>query len=106
MYKKGNRMSIKSYTTLDVVVDSCENEVILVTGFANKFLHNGDIIIDRSDEAVSPLGVDTKNFKLNPILLFNHDFSQPIGKIIDIIVSEEGIKITAEKNEKVVALDD
>lgn len=89
-------MSIKSYATLDVVVDSCENEVILITGFANKFLHNGDIIIDRSDEAVSPLGVDTKNFKLNPILLFNHDFSQPIGKIIDIIVSEEGIKITAE----------
>lgn len=96
MYKKGNRMSIKSYATLDVVVDSCENEVILVTGFANKFLHNGDVIIDRSDEAVSPLGVDTKNFKLNPILLFNHDFNQPIGKIIDMIVSEEGIKITAE----------
>jgi HK97 family phage prohead protease len=96
MYKKGNRMSIKSYTTLDVVVDSCENEVILITGFANKFLHNGDVIIDRSDEAVSPLGIDTKNFELNPILLFNHDFNQPIGKIIDIIVSEEGIKITAE----------
>lgn len=89
-------MSIKSYTTLDVVVESCENEVILVTGFANKFLHNGDVIIDRSDEAVSPLGVDTKNFELNPILLFNHDFNQPIGKIIDMIVSEEGIKITAE----------
>ena len=89
-------MSIKSYATLDVVVDSCENEVILVTGFANKFLHNGDVIIDRSDEAVSPLGVDTKNFELNPILLFNHDFNQPIGKIIDMIVSEEGIKITAE----------
>lgn len=96
MYKKGNRMSIKSYATLDVVVDSCENEVILITGFANKFLHDGDVIIDRSDEAVNPLGVDTKNFKLNPILLFNHDFNQPIGKIIDIIVSEEGIKITAE----------
>jgi HK97 family phage prohead protease len=79
-----------------VVVDSCENEVILITGFANKFLHNGDVIIDRSDEAVSPLGIDTKNFELNPILLFNHDFNQPIGKIIDIIVSEEGIKITAE----------
>ena len=89
-------MSIKSYATLDVVVESCENEVILVTGFANKFLHNGEVIIDRSDEAVSPLGVDTKNFELNPILLFNHDFNQPIGKIIDMIVSEEGIKITAE----------
>jgi len=89
-------MNIKSYATLEVAVDSCENEVILITGFANKFLHNGSIIVDRSDEAVNPLGIDIKNFLLNPILLFNHDFSQPIGKINDISISNEGIKVTAE----------
>lgn len=51
----------------------------------------GDIIL--SDAWTKSNGLT--NYKRNPIVLFNHDYSKPIGKSIQIHASEEGLFIKA-----------
>lgn len=34
-----------------------------------------------------------KNYENNPILLFNHDYNKPIGKVIEISTDKKGLKI-------------
>lgn len=34
-----------------------------------------------------------KNFEGNPILLFNHDYNKPIGKVVEMTVDKKGLKI-------------
>jgi len=71
--------------------------VILIEGYANKFLDdNGNIIVDRSMEAVLPSGYDIENFLKNPILLYQHFRDEPIGKVINIDIKPEGLYIQAE----------
>lgn len=36
------------------------------------------------------------NFKKNPIILFNHNYSRPIGKAVDIEPSDNGLKLKAK----------
>lgn len=50
----------------------------------------GDIIVT---EAWSDGGLE--NFKANPVILFNHDYDQPIGKAVDITAIEGGLGLEA-----------
>ena len=34
-----------------------------------------------------------KNFQTNPILLFNHNYDKPIGKVVEIVTDNTGLKI-------------
>lgn len=36
------------------------------------------------------------NYKNNPVILFNHDYNQPIGRAIDIRVTTQGLELTAK----------
>jgi HK97 family phage prohead protease len=52
--------------------------------------------IDRTSDRVLPTAWTRgglRNYKLNPILLFNHDYSRPIGKVIEISTDSRGLKI-------------
>jgi HK97 family phage prohead protease/HK97 family phage major capsid protein len=49
----------------------------------------GDVIVP---DAWTKGGLD--NFKKNPIILFNHNYSMPIGKAIELEVDSVGLKIT------------
>jgi HK97 family phage prohead protease len=85
---------------------SSEANIIYIKGFANRFLDdNGQVVVDRSGDSVLPSGYDLENFKKNPILLSYHDKQHPVGKIVDISVTLNGLEITAEVhqvlNEKV-----
>lgn len=51
----------------------------------------GDVIIP---DAWAKGGLE--NFKKNPIILFNHNYSKPIGKAIELEVDSRGLKITCE----------
>lgn len=65
--------------------------ILKIGGFAN---HASK---DRSNEVIVPdawkKGV--VNYKKNPVVLFNHDMSKPIGKVTNIVISEEGLYIEA-----------
>jgi HK97 family phage prohead protease len=81
-------------------------DIIYIKGFANRFLDdNGQVVVDRSGDSVLPSGYNLDNFKKNPILLSYHDNQEPVGKVIDINVTLDGLEITAEVhqvlNEKV-----
>lgn len=79
-------------TTLikDVSVEG-EGEDLKITGYASTTAvdRSGDIILA---SAWGKGGLD--NYKKNPIILFNHDRSKPIGKAIDLVVDANGLKIT------------
>ena len=52
--------------------------------------------IDRDGDIVDPLGIDVRNFKNNPQLLWGHDASRfPIGKVTDVRISERGLEFDA-----------
>jgi HK97 family phage prohead protease/HK97 family phage major capsid protein len=51
--------------------------------------------IDRSEEVVLPSSLDTVDFLKNPILLYQHDRRQPIGKVESIEQRPNGVWIRA-----------
>ncbi len=82
-------------TTLEqkgVSKDSEGNDVLKIGGFANASTK------DRGNEIIMPdawrKGI--KNYQKNPVVLFNHDMSKPIGTVTAIKVSDEGLYIEAD----------
>jgi len=85
---------------------SNENDVILIEGYANRFLdENGQLVVDRSKESVVPEAYDLKSFMKNPVLLYQHFSAEPVGKVINVDIRPDGLYIQAEvhkiMNEKV-----
>ena len=52
--------------------------------------------IDRDGEVLVAQGMDASEFEKNPVVFYNHDYAQPIGKITDIRRSSEKIDATIE----------
>lgn len=40
--------------------------------------------LDRDKEVLIPEGMDYKDFMKNPVVFFNHDYTQPIGKVLKL----------------------
>ena len=77
--------------------DVKNDDVIRIKGFANKYKDdNGQIVVDRSQESVLPSAYKIENFMKNPILLYQHNSNQPIGKVININLTDKGLEIEAE----------
>jgi HK97 family phage prohead protease len=52
--------------------------------------------IDRTSDRILPTAWTRgglRNYELNPILLFNHDYNRPIGKVVEITTDSRGLKI-------------
>ena len=52
--------------------------------------------IDRTSDRILPTAWTKgglRNYELNPILLFNHDYNRPIGKVVEITTDKRGLKI-------------
>ena len=71
---------------------SSTDQSITITGLASTDCIDraGDIILKTAWMA----GID--NYRKNPIILFNHCYDEPIGKAIDIRVTDAGLQITAK----------
>jgi HK97 family phage prohead protease len=54
--------------------------------------------VDRAGDIIlaSAWAEGSKNFMNNPIVLFNHDYSKPIGKVTELSVTATGLLVTAE----------
>lgn len=79
---------VKSIDTSD------DGKTITIRGFANTVSKDraGDVIVASAWTTSNAL----KNYLKNPIILFGHDHSRPIGKCIDANPTEMGLEITAE----------
>jgi HK97 family phage prohead protease len=62
-------------------------------------------IVDRGGDLMIPEGAKMDEFQMNPILLFNHDRSYPIGKVLTMKATDGGLyakaKLSNSKHEKV-----
>lgn len=88
--------SIKSKTFYDEVevkeMDTSSDEYIVVKGYANRFKDNqGNILRDRDGDAVLSSGMDITNFTKNPVILYNHNRAEIIGKAIKVELRDDGI---------------
>jgi hypothetical protein len=63
---------------------------VYIEGWANK------AIVDDGGDLMNFEGVDLTRFVKNPIMLFNHDIDKPIGKIVEIDVTKDGMWVKAE----------
>jgi HK97 family phage prohead protease len=61
--------------------------------------------MDLDNEVLLPTGANMKEFKGNPILLFNHDKNMPIGKALSVRKSGNGLKATAKLAEGIDTVD-
>lgn len=87
----------------DIIVESPTGDnqgspdILYIKGYANRYLDNlGNLVVDRSGDSILPTGYNLENFLKNPILLSYHDREEPVGKIVDIKISLDGLEITAE----------
>ena len=74
------------------VEDSNSGDSITIRGLAstNSVDRAGDVIL----QTAWLRGLD--NYKKNPIILFNHNYDQPIGKAADIRVTDKGLELVAK----------
>lgn len=78
----------------EVDVSNSDDDFITIRGFANTVTKDraGDVIVASAWTTSNAL----KNYLKNPIILFAHDHTRPIGKCVDITVSEMGLQIEAQ----------
>lgn len=79
--------------TVKELSTSEDGKTITIRGFANTVSKDraGDVIVASAWTTSNAL----KNYMKNPIILFGHDHSRPIGKCIDINPTEMGLEIEA-----------
>lgn len=71
--------------------------VIVVKGYANRaYDDNGKEIVDSDGDVITNSAWDLSNYNKNPILLYQHDHRQPIGKAAKVMVNQFGLTIEAE----------
>jgi HK97 family phage prohead protease/HK97 family phage major capsid protein len=92
-----NKLSILCKMALSE--NSDDSEFITIEGYANK------TIIDRHGDLI-PMETWTKssaltNFLKNPIMLFNHDWNEPIGTVSSLTVTDEGLHIVGKVSKEV-----
>ena len=71
-----------------------DNPPLKIKGYANTITKDraGDVILSEAWTTSNAL----KNFMKNPIMLFGHNHSRPIGKILDLVPTESGLMVEGE----------
>lgn len=85
---------VKKVFTLDSsfkAVDQGTSGELKIEGYASTNA------IDRADDVILATAWTKSgglnNYKANPILLFNHDYDKPVGRVTDMITDKKGLKI-------------
>ena len=83
--------------TLDLQVADKDASVIYIEGYASVFLNpDGTQLEDRDGESVNTTMLSIDDYKKNPILVYNHDWSDVVGRVTDIQKDYKGLYIKAE----------
>jgi HK97 family phage prohead protease len=74
-----------------------QDSIVFISGYASVYrTPEGNIQVDRDDETVNTDNIDLSSYEKNPILIYNHDFSRPIGRITSITKDYKGLYVEAE----------
>jgi HK97 family phage prohead protease len=68
-------------------VKALEDGSVYLEGWANKS------IVDRGKDLIGKKAWNVENYKKNSIMLFNHDHTKPIGKMLSVEPRDEGLYI-------------
>lgn len=92
-----NKSGEISFPIKSVEASKQDEGVLVITGFANKaFLEDGSEVKDRDGDVILPSAYNLDSFMKNPIILYQHDKSQPIGRAIEVKTTADGLVLTAE----------
>ena len=72
-----------------------DGDVLIVKGYANRFMYEGEIEIDSHGTSFKPTAFNLDNYKLNPVILYMHDIYSPIGKALTIKTTDQGLYLEA-----------
>lgn len=89
-----NLVNLNAHIKSIATKDDSEDAPLVIRGFANTVTKDraGDVIPASAWTTSNAL----KNFMKNPIMLFGHDHSRPIGKVTSLEPNEMGLMIEAE----------
>jgi len=90
-----NTLQFKTFEIKEQTVDKQEFTAIISTSD-----------VDLDDEVMLPDGLNMKEFKKNPIILFNHNKDLPIGKALSIRKSGNGMIAKAKLGENIDRIND
>ena len=75
------------------------NGPVVIEGFANRFSKDEEILIDRGGDLIPPEAWMLDEFKTLPIIFFNHDRNQPVGKATMVTTTKDGLFIRVKISE-------
>ena len=72
-------------------------ESVIVEGYANRYKdETGQIVKDEWNESVAPDAYDLSYYLKNPIVLYNHEHRNFIGKTLEIEMRDDGLYVQLE----------
>lgn len=83
----------KKYLTGVIEKSKTKGDKVIIRGLANK------AVVDRGNDLVEPTAFSKgglENFKLNPMILFNHNPDFPVGTALAVAPTEEGLAVEVE----------
>jgi len=82
-------MTLKEVTTTEE-----EQGIVIISGYANRYKNEeGEVVIDRSWESVAPFSYNLLDYLKNPVVLFDHDVTKPVGKALAVEMKPEGLYV-------------
>lgn len=81
------RLKLAQTCDSEFKIKALEDGSVYVEGWANK------AIVDRGKDLIGKKAWNLENYKKNSIMLFNHDHSKPIGKMMTVEARDEGLYV-------------
>lgn len=90
--------TVKLYQSADFKLLSNEDSsVCYIEGYASVYRNSdGSKQIDRDGEVVNTDAMDITSYLKNPVLIWNHNWDKPIGKVTEVTKDVNGLYIKAE----------
>lgn len=76
------------------IKSNTETETITIEGYANTVAKDRAYDVITADAWTAPEALT--NYKKNPIILFSHDYTRPIGKCVELRPDNNGLYISAD----------
>ncbi len=74
-----------------------KDSIVYIEGYASVYRKSdGNYQIDRDDELVNTDNLDLTSYIANPVIVWNHDWSVPVGKVTSITKDMYGIYVKGE----------
>lgn len=92
------QLKLSQYAELKMVGDIDPSaSVLIIEGYASVFMdEQGRRVIDRDNESVNTTFMQTENYLKNPVVVYNHNWGDVIGKVVELEKTMLGLRVKAE----------